>query len=119
MIKIAAVSFTALLLLALGAYALVMWEGSSARENAPVLEASIAQRLLHYTVPAEFRAMKNPLDTAAGSADVEAGHRVYTEKCEICHAYEGGGRTEIGSGEYPRPPNLRAANVQEIGRAHV
>jgi predicted CXXCH cytochrome family protein len=111
-IKIAAVGFAALLLLALGAYRLVMWEGSSAREDAPVLEASIAQRLLHYTVPAEFRAMKNPLNTSAGSADVAAGQRVYTEKCEICHAYEGGGKTEIGSGEYPRPPNLRAANVQ-------
>src|ERR1700722_2043168 len=112
MIKIAAVSFTVLLVLALGAYGLVMWEGSSARENAPALEASIAQRLLHYTVPGDFRVMKNPLDTSAGSADVEAGHRVYTEKCEICHAYEGGGKTEIGSGEYPRPPNLRAADVQ-------
>src|ERR1700693_831696 len=100
------------LCVALGA--LIVWEGSSAREDAPALESNVAQWLLHYTVPAGFRAMKNPLDVRAGSADVEAGHEVYTKKCEICHAYDGGGKTEIGSGQYPRPPDLRGADVQRM-----
>ncbi|HTC37376.1 MAG TPA: hypothetical protein VK693_00420, partial [Steroidobacteraceae bacterium] len=97
--------------LIVGLYALILWEGSSAREDAPALEANVAQWLLHQTVPASFRAMKNPLDVQAASADVEAGHELYTQKCEICHAYDGGGRTEIGSGQYPRPPDLRGADV--------
>jgi mono/diheme cytochrome c family protein len=100
--------------LCIGLYALIVWEGSSAREDAPALESSVAQWLLHYTVPAGFRAMKNPLDVGAGSADVEAGHEVYTQKCEICHAYDGAGKTEIGSGQYPRPPDLRGVDVQRI-----
>ncbi|HEY2634906.1 MAG TPA: c-type cytochrome, partial [Steroidobacteraceae bacterium] len=100
--------------LCIGLYALIMWEGSSAREDAPALESNVAQWLLHYTVPAGFRAMKNPLDVRAGSADVEVGHEVYTQKCEICHAYDGGGKTEIGSGQYPRPPDLRGADVQRM-----
>ena len=58
--------------------------------------------------------MHNPLDIKAGSADVEAGHQVYTQKCEICHAYDGGGKSEIGSGQYPRPPDLRSADVQKM-----
>jgi len=97
-----------------GLYALIFWEGSSARKDAPALEANVAQWLLHYTVPAGFRAMKNPLDVEVTSADVEAGHEVYTKKCEICHAYDGGGRTEIGSGQYPQPPDLRGADVQRM-----
>src|SRR5258708_38789305 len=97
-----------------GFYALIVWEGSSAREDAPVLEANVAQWLLHYTVPAGFRAMKNPLDGRAEGADVDAGHEVYTKKCEICHAYDGGGKTEIGGGQYPRPPDLRGADVQRM-----
>src|ERR1700677_5066539 len=101
--------------LSIGLYSLIMWEGSSAREDAPTLEADVAQWLLHYTVPANLRAMNNPLDLRSGSADVEAGHAVYTEKCEICHAYDGGGKSEIGGGEYPRPPDLGSAGAQRLG----
>ena len=106
--------FAVIAVLIVGLYALILWEGSSAREDAPALEANVAQWLLHQTVPASFRAMKNPLDVQAASADVEAGHELYTQKCEICHAYDGGGRTEIGSGQYPRPPDLRGADVQRM-----
>ena len=97
-----------------GLYALIVWEGSSAREDAPAIEATIGQWLLHRTVPANYRSMKNPLDVAAGSADVEAGRAVYRGKCEVCHGYDGGGKTGIGSGQYPRPPDLRGAVVQAM-----
>src|SRR3984893_14156591 len=109
-LKITAASSAVIAVLIGGLSAFILWEGSSARENAPVLEAHVAQWLLHYTVPASFRAMKNPLDVSAKSADVDAGHEAYTKKCEICHAYDGGGKTEIGSGQYPRPPDLRGAD---------
>ncbi|GAC1306941.1 MAG: hypothetical protein NVSMB10_12080 [Steroidobacteraceae bacterium] len=110
--RVALASVAVLAVLAGGVYALVIWEGASAREDAPPLEATVAQWLLHYTVPANFRAMTNPLGAPAGSADVDAGREVYLKKCEICHAYDGAGRTEIGSGQYPRPPDLRSATVQ-------
>src|ERR1700678_2343829 len=113
-LKLAGAGAAVLLALVIGLYALIMWEGSSARKDAPALEANVAQWLLHYTVPADVRAMNNPLDVGSGSAEVEAGHAVYTEKCEICHAYDGGGKTEIGSGQYPRPPDLRSAVVQRM-----
>ena len=111
-LKIAVASIAAIAVLIGGLSAFILWEGSSARENAPVLETNVAQWLLHYTVPASFRTMKTPLNVKAASADVEAGRDVYTKKCEICHAYDGGGKTEIGSGQYPRPPDLRGADVQ-------
>jgi predicted CXXCH cytochrome family protein len=97
-----------------GLYALIVWEGSSARGNAPALEANLAQWLLLHTVPASQRAVKNPLSTAAGSADVAAGQELYRSKCQSCHAYDGSGRTEIASGQYPRPPDLRSTAVQRM-----
>lgn len=97
-----------------GLYTLLVLEGSSARGNAPVLEASIAQWLLYHTVPAEQRALKNPLSTAADSPDVVAGQAVYRSKCQLCHAYDGSGKTEVASGQYPRPPDLRSADVQQM-----
>ena len=61
-LKITAWSIAAIAAACAGLYALIVWEGSSAREDAPVLEADIAQWLLHHTVPAGVRAMvrRNP-----------------------------------------------------------
>jgi predicted CXXCH cytochrome family protein len=113
-LRIAVVSILGVAALCTVLYALIVWEGSSARKDAPALEASVAQWLLHYTVPASFRLMKNPLANTSGGVDVEAGHQIYSQKCEICHAYDGGGKSEIGSGQYPRPPDLRSAGVQKM-----
>ena len=38
-----------------------------------------------------------------------AGRDLFRENCEICHAYDGGGRTRIGGREYPHAPPLRVA----------
>ena len=79
-LKITAASIAVIAALIGGLSAFILWEGSSARESAPVLETNVAQWLLHYTVPAGFRAMKNPLNVEAASADVEAGHETYTKR---------------------------------------
>ena len=70
-ITLASIALIGVLLGAL--YAFIVWEGSSAREDAPALETRVAQWLLHRTVPASFRTMKNPLSTAAGSPVVRCG----------------------------------------------
>ena len=104
------------LIVLLGAvYAVVMWEGSSARGDAPALETAVAQWLLYRTVPRHTRDLKNPLAAHPEAADVSAGRDVFRKKCEICHAYDGSGKTEIGAGQYPRPPDLRQPTVQKAG----
>jgi predicted CXXCH cytochrome family protein len=97
-----------------GAYALIIWEGSSAKGDAPAIEMAVAQWLLYRTVPGHNRDTKNPLLAHVDAADVEAGHEVYRKKCEICHAYNGSGKTDIGAGQYPRPPDLRQPAVQRM-----
>jgi predicted CXXCH cytochrome family protein len=113
-LKIGLVSVAVIAVLLGGLYAFIVWEGSSARGDAPAMEMRLAQWLLYHTVPASARAMKNPLNTAAGSPDVSAGHDVFRSKCEVCHAYDGSSKTEIGSGQYPRPPDLRSADIQRM-----
>jgi len=82
---------------------------SSARSEPPGIEVAIATWLLHQSVPEELRARKNPLGSDA--ADVAAGRDLFRQKCELCHAYDGGGKTQIGGDEYPRPPSLRTADA--------
>jgi predicted CXXCH cytochrome family protein len=82
---------------------------SSARREPPAAEVSIATWLLHESVPARARAQVNPL--GGDPADIAAGRDLFRQKCETCHAYDGNGKTEIGAGEYPRPPTLRSMNI--------
>jgi hypothetical protein len=69
---------------------------SSARSEPPAAETVIATWLLHRSVPDEAKYSVNPLGT--DPADVTAGRDLYRAKCEVCHAYEGGGKTSIGAG---------------------
>jgi predicted CXXCH cytochrome family protein len=85
---------------------------SIARREPPALEIDIATWLLHKSVPAQARMRANPV--GIDPADILAGREMFKQKCEVCHAYDGSGRTEIGSGEYPRPPELRALNVMSM-----
>src|SRR5580692_10833949 len=77
---------------------------SVARHKPPAIETDVATWLLHHSVPASAKARINPV--AASAADIEAGHSLFQQKCEVCHAYDGGGKTEIGAGAYPHPPAL-------------
>ena len=78
---------------------------SSARPAPPQIELAVAGWLLRHSVPEAARAQRNPLAAEPRHA---AGAALFREKCEVCHGYDGGGKTEIGGGEYPRPPALRS-----------
>ncbi len=90
---------------------------SKARGADSALEAEVATFLLHASVPAEAKARTNPLATDA--AAITAGRDLFRQKCEVCHAYDGGGKTEVGAGEYPRAPALRSMNVMEMSDGEI
>src|SRR3954471_10758139 len=101
------VILAALLVLAVGFY-FVMLPGLSVPTNEPSkLEVTIATWMLKHSVPADKAAMTNPLSAHPDAADITAGRALYIAKCEACHAYDGGGKTEIGGGAFPRPPALK------------
>lgn len=79
---------------------------SVARQEASGLETEIATWLLRHSVPASAAKAVNPLGSRPAMAEIRAGHDLFTQKCETCHAYDGGGKTEISAGNFPRPPVL-------------
>src|SRR4051812_43569289 len=88
-------------------YQLLLPGLSIARDEPWGVEVQVATWLLHASVPASDKRIANPLSSAVDSPSVAAGRDLFRQKCEVCHAYDGGGKTEIGSGAYPRPPALR------------
>jgi len=94
---------------AIALYQLALPGLSVAREEPSGLEVQIATWLLHASVPNAAKNLASPLGKNADAADITAGRELFRQKCELCHAYDGGGKTEIGSGAFPRPPALRVA----------
>ena len=90
---------------------------SSARQEPGPVETDVATWLLHQSVPAEAKARTNPL--ANDPAEIAAGHDLFSQKCESCHGYDGGGKTEIGSGQYPRPPALKSMDVSSMSDGEI
>jgi predicted CXXCH cytochrome family protein len=110
MVPVVVVVATALVMAAL--YRSFLPGLSSARNDPPAAEVAIATWLLQASVPAADKARVNPLGHDA--ADLAAGQDLFRQKCEICHAYDGSGKTEIGAGQYPRPTVLRSMNVMAM-----
>ncbi len=80
---------------------------SKARQEPSRLETEIASWLLDHSVPASEARAANPLGPKVADADITAGRDLFRQKCEVCHAYDGSGKTEIGPNVYPRLPVLR------------
>ncbi|MGB8842909.1 MAG: c-type cytochrome, partial [Aliidongia sp.] len=96
------------LLLVLGAGA-IFYKGAlpglgSARPEPPAAESAIATWLLRHSVPEADRRQTNPL--GGDRTDIVAGHGLFQKNCEVCHGFDGAGRTAIGAAEYPRAPAL-------------
>ena len=103
---IAVAAVFAMIVLAGAIYERIVPGLSSARTEQSQTETAIATWLLHQSVPEPEKERANPL--GSDPADIAAGRDLFRQKCEVCHAYDGSGKTPIGAGEYPRAPPLRA-----------
>jgi mono/diheme cytochrome c family protein len=80
---------------------------SSARPSPPAIEIVAASWLLVHSVPSADAARANPLQP--NEAGLAAGATLFQQNCSVCHGFDGGGRTTIGTNVYPRAPALREA----------
>jgi mono/diheme cytochrome c family protein len=93
-------------------YWYVAGRGFSAREQPTRIEEVIALQLRSLATPRGARDRTNPLPP--DEAVVHAGLEHFADHCAICHGNDGSGKTTIGSGLYPKPPDLRAARTQNL-----
>ena len=84
----------------------------SARPEPSHLETAVARRLRSMSVPSKARDRKNP--EAATPEILQAAAHHFADHCASCHANDGSGDTEIGRNLYPRSPDLRKAETQQL-----
>src|SRR6185369_12790497 len=101
-----------LLILAGLGYWYVHEHGFSARAEPLAMEKAVAEGLRHLSVPAGERDMKNPLPL--NDENLADGRAHFADHCAACHGNDGRGETEIGKGLYPKAPNMRDHDTQEM-----
>jgi mono/diheme cytochrome c family protein len=86
--------------------------GFSARAQPTMPEVELAELARDLAMPSSAKVMKNPIPA---SAEVLAeGRAHFADHCAICHGNNGRGQTMLGSGLYPKPPDLRTTDTQEM-----
>lgn len=102
----------AVLVAAALAAALLLRGGISARPEPSRLEARVAGTLRSWAIPSDAREARNPVP--AGPQAIAAGLAHWADHCAVCHANDGSGKTEMGRGLYPRPPDMRRGGTQRL-----
>jgi mono/diheme cytochrome c family protein len=87
-------------------------DGLSARAKPTLLEAMVARKARHVAIPSSARLAQNPV--LASAEDMRDARLHFADHCAICHGNDGGGQTMIGNGLYPKPPDLRLPETQNL-----
>ncbi|TMA31849.1 MAG: c-type cytochrome [Deltaproteobacteria bacterium] len=93
--------------------ALLLRGGISAKVEPTHAEAVIARKLRSLGIPGKYRQLSNPLSIS--KEVIEAGRGHFADHCAVCHANDGSGQTQMGRNLYPRAPDLRLAQTQQLG----
>ena len=95
----------------------LMHDGMSARAKPSALEMAIAHSARQMAAPMSAKSAKNPV---ADSPEVQREARLhFADHCAICHGNDGTGDTLIGRGLYPKAPDLRAKETQQLSDGEI
>ena len=115
------VKYAALVLLAgaaIGAAGVyVVSRGFSARDEPSFIEAFVARRMRHMAIPLNAREEKNPVPASSEVLPEAMAH--FADHCAFCHANDGSGSTPIGKGLYPKPPDMRQRETQDLSDGEI
>ena len=86
--------------------------GFSAKAEPNWLEVLVARQLRYLAIPLENRNLRNPVPATPDVLKEARAH--FADHCASCHANDGSGRTEMGQNFYPKTPDLRLADTQDM-----
>ena len=72
----------------------------------------VARKARRLALPANARLAQNPV--LASAEELRDARLHFADHCAICHANDGSGKSVIGDGLYPKPPDLRLPETQNL-----
>lgn len=86
--------------------------GFSARTSPMAAESFVARELRRLAVPTSEKNRANPF-TVTPELLAEARHH-FADHCASCHANDGSGHTSLGRSLFPKAPDMRRAETQNL-----
>jgi mono/diheme cytochrome c family protein len=109
-----AILVVVVVVIGLGAFAFLKLAagGFSAKAEPTALEKFAARSARRLAAPSSLKARQNP---ATNTEEVLAQARAHwADHCATCHANNGSGDTEMGRNMYPRAPDMRKSETQDL-----
>jgi mono/diheme cytochrome c family protein len=91
--------------------------GLNARDTPGAMETRLAITLQRLAIPRGARSLADPMQ-ATPELLVEA-RRHFADHCASCHGNDGSGATEMGQKLYPRVPDMRSAQTQNLSDGEI
>jgi cytochrome c5 len=104
-------ALAAVVVLVVGA-GLAVRRGFSAREQPSALETYVARTARKLAVPSKAKSERNSFVWSPELMAKARGH--FADHCAICHANNGSGNAEIGQNLYPKAPDKRLPQTQNL-----
>ncbi|MCA1559928.1 MAG: c-type cytochrome [Acidobacteria bacterium] len=109
-------AFLLLLGLAVAVAAIGLWyfvsSGVSAKEQPGRVEEFMARRVRNMAIPRRANSLTKPVEYS-GEVIAE-GRAHFADHCAMCHANDGSGNTVMGRGMWPKAPDMRLAQTQNL-----
>lgn len=100
------------LLIGVALFARTIRYGFSALDRPTAMESMMARNFRHWSVPAQFRNMKNPVPVTPEVLSAARAH--FADHCASCHGNDGRGKTDIGQRMYPKAPDMTLPATQNL-----
>lgn len=90
----------------------VVRRGFSARDEPSAIETVAARMVRRMGVPGSARDARNPVKLSKET--LADGRAHFADHCAICHGNDGSGNTTIGRNLYPKAPDMRSPDTQQL-----
>lgn len=106
--------FVIVLVIAIGGFVFLKFaaNGFSARAEPTAIEKFLARTARSLAVPDGVKSLRNPTPNTPEVLSEARAH--WADHCATCHANNGSGDTEMGRNMYPRAPDMRQAETQNL-----
>lgn len=86
--------------------------GVSAKEQPGRIEEFMARGVRNMAIARRAKSLTNPVEYSGEI--IAEGRAHFADHCAICHANDGSGNTEMGRGMWPKVPDMRLAQTQNL-----